>query len=63
MLEYQNTKTFLLSKEAFVVSKIKDSVPWTHAVSELDGEPISGSFYEKELQKTNKKKTQNIKGN
>ena len=44
------------SEEAFVVRKIKDSVPWTHAVSELNGEPISGSFYEKELQKPNKKK-------
>ena len=44
------------SEEVFVVSRIRDSVPWTYAISELNGEPISGSFYEKELQKPNQKK-------
>ena len=40
------------SEEVFVVSKIKNSVPWTYVVSKLNGEEITGSFYEKELQKT-----------
>ena len=38
--------------EVFVVSKIKNTVPWTHVISDLNCEPITGSFYEKELQKT-----------
>ena len=44
------------SEEVFVVSKIKDTVLWTYVISDLNGEPIAGSFYEKELQKTNQKK-------
>ena len=39
------------SEEVFVYIKIKDTVPWTYAISDLDGEEITGSFYEKELQK------------
>ena len=41
------------SKEIFVVKKIKNAVPWTYIISDLNGEEILGSFYEKELQKTN----------
>ena len=44
------------SEEVFVVSKIKNRVPWTYVVSELNGELITGSFYKKELQKTNQEK-------
>ena len=44
------------SEEVFVVSKIKNTVPWTYVISDLKVEPITGSFYEKELQKTNQKK-------
>ena len=44
------------SEEDFVVSKIKSTVPWTYVISELIGELITGSFYEKELQKTNQEK-------
>ena len=33
------------SEEAFVVSKIKDTVPWTYVISDMTGEPITGSFY------------------
>ena len=40
------------SEEAFVVNKIKSSVPWTSVISDLNGDEIPGSFYEKELQKT-----------
>ena len=44
------------SEEFFVVSKIKNTVPWTYVVSDLNGEGITGSFYEKELQKTSQEK-------
>ena len=36
------------SEEVFVVSKIKNTVPWPYFVSDLNGEEITGSFYEKE---------------
>ena len=42
--------------EVFVVSEIKNTVPWTYVVSDLNGEEIIGSFYEKEVQKTNQEK-------
>ena len=35
------------SEEVFVLSKIKNTVPWTCMISDLNGEPITGSFYEK----------------
>ena len=41
------------SEEVFVVSKIKNTVPWKYVISDLNGGKITGSFYEKELQKTN----------
>ena len=44
------------SEEMFVISKIKNAVPWTYAVSDLNGEEITGSFCEKELQKTSQEK-------
>ena len=43
------------SEEVFIVNKIKNTVPWTYTISDLNGEQIIGSFYEKELQKTNQK--------
>ena len=44
------------SEEVFVINKIKNTVPWTYAISDLNGEEITGSFYEKELQKTSQEK-------
>ena len=41
------------SEEVSVVSKIKNTVPWTYVVCDVNGEEITGSFYEKELHKTN----------
>ena len=41
------------SEEVFIISKIKNIVPWTYAINDLNGEQIIGTFYEKELQKTN----------
>ena len=43
------------SEEIFIISKIKNTVPWTYVINDLNGEKITGSFYEKELQKTNQK--------
>ena len=41
---------------SFVVSKIKNTIPWTYIISDLNGEKIDGSFYEKELLKTSLEK-------
>ena len=43
------------SENVFVVSKIKNTVPWTYEINDLNGEKIVGSFYEKELEKTDQK--------
>ena len=43
------------SEEVFIVSKIKNTVPWTYVINDLNGVEIIGSFYEKKLQKTNQK--------
>ena len=45
------------SEEVFVVNKIQNTVPWTYLVNDLKGEQIKGSFYEKELQKTDQKES------
>ena len=37
------------SQGVFVINEIKNTVPWTYAISDLNGEKITGSFYEKEL--------------
>ena len=44
MLEYQNTKTFLLKaipqigpKEVFVIEKVKNTVPWTYIITDHIG--------------------------
>ena len=41
------------SHEVFVVTKVKNTVPQTYVISELKSEEIAGTFYKKELQKTN----------
>ena len=43
------------SEEIFISSKIKNTVPWTYIINNLNGEDVIGTFYEKELQKTNQK--------
>ena len=44
------------SEEVFVIKKVKNTVSWTYIINDLNGEEIIGTFYEKELQKTNQKK-------
>ena len=41
------------SEEVFVIKRVKNTVPWTYVINDLNGEEITGTFYEKELQKTN----------
>ena len=43
------------SEEIFVVKKMKNTMPWTYVISDLNDEEIVGSFYEKELQKSDQK--------
>ena len=43
------------SEDVFVIKKVKNRVPWTYVINDLNGEEIIGAFYEKELQKTNQK--------
>ena len=45
-----------------IISKIKNTVPWPYAISDLNDKPITGSFYEKEMEKTSQEKP-NIKRN
>ena len=40
------------SEEIFIIGKVKNTVPWTYFITDLNGEPIARSFYKKELQKT-----------
>ena len=43
------------SEEIFLITKVKNTVPQTYVISDLKGEEIVGTFYEKELQKANQK--------
>ena len=35
------------SEEVFVIKKVKNTVPWTYVINDLNGEEIIGTFYEK----------------
>ena len=61
MLEFQNIKTFLLKdipqigqKKFLLLVRLKIQFLGL-VISDLNGEEITGSFYEKELQKTSQK--------
>ena len=41
------------SEEVFVIQEVKNTVPWTYVINDLNGEKTIGIFYEKELQETN----------
>ena len=49
------------SEEVFIVNGIKNTVLWTYSINGLNGEKVIGSFYEKELQKTNQKEFSQIR--
>ena len=42
-------------EKVFLIEKFENTVPWTYLISDLNLEEIVGTFYENELQKTNKK--------
>ena len=63
MLEYQNIKIFLQKvtlqiglKKFYVLEKIKNAVPRTYIISDLNIEELVGTFYENELQKNKSKR-------
>ena len=33
------------SEEAFVINKIKNTIPWTYVINDLNGQEIIGTFY------------------
>ena len=39
-------------EDIFIISKVKNTVPWTYVLNDLNGEEIIITFYENELQKT-----------
>ena len=41
------------SEKVFVIKKVKNTIPWTYVINDLNDEEITRTFYEKELQKTN----------
>ena len=41
------------SEEVIVIKEIKNKVPWTYVINDLNGEEVIGTFYENALQKTN----------
>ena len=43
------------SEEVFVIKKVKNTVPWTGVINDLNGEKSVRTFYKKDLQKTNQK--------
>ena len=58
LLEYQNTKTFFAkssfsnwSEEVFVIKKIKNTVPWTYVISDLNEKKLSETFTKKYCKK------------
>ena len=43
------------SGEVFAIKKVKNTVPWTYIISDLNGEEIVGMLYINKLQKTDQK--------
>ena len=46
------------SEEVFVIKKVKNTVQWTYVINDLNDEEITGTFYEKELQRQIKKNSE-----
>ena len=44
------------SESVFVIKKVKNAVPWTYVINDLNGQNIIGTFHVKELQNTNHQK-------
>ena len=50
-------KVYVLNwpEEVNIIKNVKNTSPWTYVISDINGEEIVGMFYEKELEKKNKK--------
>ena len=60
--EFLNIKIFLSKythridvKRFLLLIKLKIEFQWTNVINDINGEEITGTFYEKELQETNQK--------
>ena len=42
-----------------MIKKVKNTVPWTYVINDVNREEIVGTFYEKELQKNKLKRVYN----
>ena len=68
LLEYHNFRTFRkilcskLVKKVFVITKVKNTVPWRYVIIDLKDRKIFEMFYKKELQKANQKEVRVEKG-
>ena len=40
-------------EDVFVIKEVKNTVPWTYVIKDVNGEEIIGTFHGKELQETN----------
>ena len=43
------------SEEVFIITKVRNTVPWAYVINDFKGEQIVGMFIKKELKKTNQK--------
>ena len=43
------------SEEVLIIKKVKNTVPWTYVVKDLNEKKVVGTFYEKEFKKKKKK--------
>ena len=46
------------SEEVFVIKKVKNTVPWTYVINDLNGEEITVTFYEKNYKRQIKKNSE-----
>ena len=44
-----------------MIKKVRDTVPWTNACTDVNGEEIARTFYEKELKKKKIQKSLELK--
>ena len=52
---FANVYTPNWSEDIFLIKKVKNTEPWTYVINDFIEEEIAGTFYKKELQKTNQK--------
>ena len=58
--KYKNifTKVYTLNwpEKVFLIKKVKNTVPWTYVINDLNGEEIAKKIFEKDLQKSKSKR-------